>query len=75
MLNAPADGEEAIVLMESVDAEAANRGWSRAVARQFRGRMKGRLLSAGMTEEDVDRWIASGTVSQRKDTNRKARVK
>ena len=57
--NVPTSRAEALNLMQAVDAEGAARDWDANVTAQVRRRMTGRLLSAGMMNEEVERWIVS----------------
>ena len=59
ILNAPKTRQDAATLMRSVDIESRKREWPRNVTEHFRRRMKGRLISAGMKEKEVDKWVES----------------
>ena len=59
ILNFPSSRLEGIGLMESVDDEGRSAGWSAGVTREVRRRMTGRLLVAGLNEEEIDRWVMS----------------
>lgn len=57
--NQPATREDARAVMRAVDAEAAAHRWEPQVLREVRRRMTGRLLSAGLSEEEIAAWIES----------------
>jgi hypothetical protein len=57
ILNEPRTREEAIQLMAAVTSDARTNDWSPEVARDFKRRMKSRLITAGLKEAQVDSWI------------------
>jgi hypothetical protein len=58
-LNNPHSKSEAIELMRSVDKKGAELNWEPQELQYIRRQMKGRLLSAGMSEKDINSWIES----------------
>lgn len=58
-MNTPASRNEAAVLMDAIDSKGRDLGWPPEVLRNVRRSMKGRLLAAGMREQEVEKWIAS----------------
>ena len=59
VLNAPASREEGWSLMRAVDGEGITRQWSMGVTHEVRRRMSGRLLTAGLSVEEIEGWIVS----------------
>ena len=59
ILNTPQTKSEAAELMQSLDRDAAEQNLTPQVLQHIRRQMKGRLLSAGMSEEEIETWIES----------------
>lgn len=59
VLNSPRTEMEGRALMRNIEREGMARAWPPAVNRHMRGGLKGRLLTAGMEEREIDAWIAS----------------
>jgi hypothetical protein len=70
-LQAPASHEEARRLMREVDTAALADQWEEAALRVARSRMTGRLLNAGLTQAEIEEWIASPRTGLPADRSRK----
>ncbi len=60
VLNTPSNRQEAVSLMQTVSRDAGTNALEPAAAEQFRSNMRGRLLTAGLSEQEVQDWIALG---------------
>ena len=59
ILNEPSNRTEATILMQAIDLESEINGWSHDLTKEFRQKMKSRLLSAGLKENEIDKWTES----------------
>ena len=59
ILNIPQTITEASALMQSLDRDAAEQNLTLPALKHIRRQMKGRLLSAGMREAEIEEWIES----------------
>jgi hypothetical protein len=59
ILNIPQSKTEASALMQSLDRDAAEQNLTLPALHHIRRQMKGRLLSAGMSEAEIEEWIES----------------
>ena len=59
ILNAPRNRKEAAIIMQSIDMESETNEWNHNATREFRQRMKSRLISAGLKEDEIDKWTES----------------
>ena len=57
--NRPRSPDEARALMAALDRQSVELGWPEGVRRHMRHAMRGRLLAAGLTEEEIEQWIQS----------------
>jgi hypothetical protein len=72
--NSPRSPREAQALMLDVDRKGAELGWPDEVLRNVRRRMKGRLGAAGLSDGQVEQWIASAALAnQTKKTGEQER--
>lgn len=55
--NVPASREDARLVMQELDRQAFDQNWDQTVTREMRRRLTGRLLNAGLSQNEIDAWI------------------
>lgn len=74
VLNTPSNRQEAVALMQTVAHDVTANALNKDACRRFRQGFVGRLVCAGLSEQEICNWVALGTLpADRTDTREDVR--